>query len=111
MENYTDKDHAHNTDAIGDLFKILSKKWVLIIIYEMFHHDKMRFKDFEKNLPLINSRTLSQRLVELEEQGFIYKDTSQAASKIIYYTLTEKAKDLYNTFAALGQWSQKWYKE
>ena len=108
MENNTHENHEHNTTAIHDLFKLLSKKWALIIIYEMFHHEKMRFKEFESNLPQINSRTLTQRLKELEEAGFIHKDTSQASAKVIYYSLTAKSKDLYDTFIALGTWSQKW---
>ncbi len=105
MEN---ENHEHSTEIINELFATLSKKWTLLIIYEMFHHDKMRFKDYQENLPKINTRTLSMRLVELEELGFIHKDSSQKASKIIYYSLSQKAKDLFDTFMALGKWSQKW---
>ncbi len=105
MEN---NNHTHNTQTINELFKTLSKKWTLVIIYEMFHHDMMRFKDFEKQLPDINSRTLTNRLKELEEDGFIIRDTSLKASKIINYKLSTKAKDLFDSFMALGMWAQKW---
>ena len=100
--------HTHSTQVINSLFKTLSKKWTLLIIYEMFHHDSMRFKDFEYKLPSINSGILASRLKELEHEGFILRDDSLKTSKIISYKLTNKAKDLYESFMALGMWAQKW---
>ena len=109
MEKLTqDNEHYHNTEAINYLFSILSKKWTLQIIYAMFHQEQMRFKDFEQSLPQLNTRTLTQRLNELESEGFIIKTTNPDKPKLAHYDLSEKSIDLMDTFMALGAWSNKW---
>lgn len=100
--------HEHDTEPLDKLFHTLSKKWVLKIIYAMFHQENMRFLDFEKAIPTINTKTLSQRLSDLEKEGFISREVSNTKPIQISYNLTEKSKDLLDTFMALGAWSNKW---
>ena len=102
------ENHDHDTKPLDKLFLILSKKWTLKIIYAMFHQKDMRFSDFEKVLANINTKTLSQRLTDLEKEEFITRTVSDSKPIQIKYNLTDKSLDLQDAFMALGVWSNKW---
>lgn len=69
---------------------ILSRKWVLQIICDMFF-GKTRFSEFQEEKPELTNKALSRSLKFMEEQGMIERVDEDGN---IEYFLTEKGKSL-----------------
>lgn len=69
---------------------ILSRKWVLQIICDMFF-GKTRFSEFQEGKPELTNKALSRSLKFMEEQGMIERVDEDGN---IEYFLTEKGKSL-----------------
>lgn len=67
----------------------------------------LRFKEFEKLLPSISPRTLSQRLAMLEEQGLVMKSVCPESPGRLQYVLTSSGEDLDNVLHLLAKWSER----
>lgn len=68
----------------------------------------MRFTDIKEALPDINSRMLSERLSDLEEQGMLDRSVQNTKPITIEYTITEKGKDFDAVLDAICTWACKW---
>lgn len=75
---------------IESFLKVISKKWMLQIIYDLFFNKKY-FNEFKENKPDLDNKTLSLRLKELQEYGFVEKRINENRSE---YYLTNKGKSL-----------------
>ncbi len=56
---------------LDDIMNVISKKWALLIINMIGNNHKIRYNKILEGLNGINSKTLSDRLKELEEYGII----------------------------------------
>ena len=69
---------------------------------------KLRFSDFQEILPEINSRMLSERLGELEQEGLVERKVLETKPISIEYSITDKGKDLRKVFKGFCDWAKKW---
>lgn len=79
-----------NYCPVNETLKIISGKWHLLIIRDLFF-GKRRFKEFKEDKPALSNKVLTECLKDLESNGLISK-TSLDDSKITEYSLTEKGK-------------------
>ena len=79
-----------NYCPVNETLKIISGKWHLLIIRDLFF-GKRRFKEFKEDKPALSNKVLTECLKDLESNGLISK-TSQDGSKITEYSLTEEGK-------------------
>lgn len=86
---------------------MLEKKWTIHILYEL-SAGKRRFCHLQDAIGNANSRTLSERLKELEEQGLIFRDVIQSIPPWVEYSLTEKGRDLCRLIEGVADWARKW---
>jgi DNA-binding HxlR family transcriptional regulator len=87
------------TDIIGD-------KWTPRLLRFFMSEPAVRFCQLQDLTGDINPRTLSARLVKLEQEGIIVKrPTSQSRCE---YELTDKGKDLMQILDQMHSWSQKY---
>lgn len=87
------------TDIIGD-------KWTPRLLRFFLDENTVRFCQLQDMTGDINPRTLSARLVKLEEQGIILKrPTSPSRCE---YELTEKGRDLLPILTQMHSWSAKY---
>lgn len=86
----------------------LTKKWTIHILRTMSEHKQMRFTDIKEALPEINSRMLSERLSDLEEEGMLERTVQNTKPITIEYTITEKGKDFETVLDAICSWARKW---
>lgn len=93
-----------------ELIRIIHKKWILMILKVMCDQNKMRFSDIKNALPDINSRILSERLSELEDEWFLLRTVENSKPIIISYELTQKSLDLKKVFCSFMDWAKKWGK-
>ena len=79
-----------NYCPVNETLKIISGKWHLLIIRDLFF-GKRRFKEFREDKPALSNKVLTECLKDLESNGLISK-TSLDDSKITEYSLTEEGK-------------------
>jgi len=81
-------------DVLGGLdssFKLLSQRWILETLYSLLLKGSMSFNELKRVLG-VNSRSLSLKLKELVEQGYIKREVKPGPPLRSFYTLTEKGK-------------------
>jgi DNA-binding HxlR family transcriptional regulator len=91
--------------------RILGKKWSILIIQVLLKPEALiglRFNELHKELSWVSPKVLTQRLQELQENGILTREVD--ASNIppaVWYTLTEKGRDLGPSLEAIQAWGQK----
>ena len=76
----------------------LLQKWSIEICFLLRMKEPRRFNELRDNLPGIGSRTLSQRLKELEQQGIVQRTVYPEVPVRVEYRLTPKGARLGDLF-------------
>lgn len=85
--------------AINDTLNVMSGKWKIPIIVNLTK-GKKRFNEIQRSLGKITPRMLSKELKELELNGMIVKDETDAT----YYSLTHSATSFEGVLDAMLKW-------
>lgn len=97
------------TQAIGSVdaaTHILGDKWTPRLLRFFVSETTVRFCQLQDMTGDINPRTLSARLVMLEEEGIIVKKPTSPSR--CEYELTDKGRDLMPILAHMHSWSSKY---
>ncbi|MDO8469340.1 MAG: helix-turn-helix domain-containing protein [Candidatus Peribacter sp.] len=86
----------------------LSKKWSLLILGTFMQGEKLRFSQVIQSLPKLNTRILSRRLSELEQEGLIVRTVTQTKPTAISYQITNKGKALQHVVERYADWVKAW---
>ena len=100
---------AFKNCPVKTTLKFVGKRWAFEIIRDLTFGYR-RFKDFLELNP-ISSKVLSQRLKEMETNGFILKDIVSKTPLKIEYKLTEKGYDLNHVLHQLALFSYRNYQK
>ncbi len=73
-------------------FTLLSQKWTLEILYTLFLKSTFGFSGLKKTLG-VNSRTLSDKLKNLKQYGYIERKVEAGPPLKVEYSLTTKGKN------------------
>lgn len=92
--------------CIASAMEIIGKKWTALILRDLFDGPK-RFCELERSITLINPRTLSKRLDDLERDGIIMKKSFAEAPPRTEYSLTKKGSDLLPILKQMAIWGTK----
>ncbi|MHA2027546.1 MAG: winged helix-turn-helix transcriptional regulator [Candidatus Thorarchaeota archaeon] len=90
---------------------VLGKRWSILMIQVLLRPEAsigLRFNEIQKELSWVSPKILTQRLRELQEAEILTRTVD--ASNIppaVWYTLTEKGKDLEFTLTAMQEWGHK----
>jgi DNA-binding HxlR family transcriptional regulator len=82
-----------NHCPINNTFKIMGKKFTVLIIRNMLHLGQRRFNQLLE-IEDINAKILSARLKEMEKDGLIERKVFHETPVRIEYALTEKGRAL-----------------
>ena len=93
---------------IYSTIEFCSRKWAMHILRCIADHKTMRFSEIQEALPEINSRMLSERLSELEQEGFIERTVIDEKPICIEYSITEKGADMRSVFKCFCKFGEKW---
>jgi DNA-binding HxlR family transcriptional regulator len=96
-----------DSDCISSAMEIIGSKWTALILHDLFSGPK-RFCELERSISIINPRTLSRRLDDLEDHGIITKQCYAEAPPRIEYTLTKKGHDLLPILKQMAIWGTKY---
>lgn len=98
----------HNGCPIEITIQFLGQKWMMFLLRTIFENDKIRFSEIQKKVPKISPRTLSKRLLELEENGFLTKKKFNEIPPRVEYSLTQKGKDFAIILEKLNETILNW---
>jgi len=82
-------------------FEILRKKWIVDIIYAIHLFGRPFFNDLHGKLPEINTRTLSNRLDEMEALGMVTRNVKTGKPIRVFYELTDFGRGIYELLIPL----------
>ena len=74
---------------VSKVTRIIGSKWTLLILNSLLNGTK-RFGELERSVGDINPKTLSKRLKDLEQEGYIKKTIYPQVPLKVEYSLTPK---------------------
>lgn len=92
---------------INNSFRIIGKKFTMLILRNMMHRGQMRFNQFLE-IEDINAKVLSARLKEMEKDGLITREVFHETPVRIEYILTEKGRALEPILDQMAAFSMKY---
>jgi DNA-binding HxlR family transcriptional regulator len=78
--------------GLEESFDLLSQKWNLQILYILFLRETTGFGELKKILRA-NSRTLSDKLKMLNQNGYIHRSVNEGPPLRVEYSLTTKGRN------------------
>jgi DNA-binding HxlR family transcriptional regulator len=87
---------------------LASRKWMLLVLSELFFRKTQRFNELLDNMRLVSPKILSKRLKELELRGLVCRRKYRETPPRVEYSLTEKGVELVRAFKSVGEWAIKW---
>ncbi len=100
----------HEACTVYRTMDYLSKKWAMVILFEMRkHEDWIRFSELKGRLGAITPKILSERLKELEQEELIEHriDASETPVRSEYH-LTQAGFELTDIILDIKMWALKW---
>ncbi len=92
---------------INHTFKLVGKKFTMLIIRNMIHLDHKRFNQFLE-IEDINAKVLSTRLKEMERDGLIERKIYPDTPVRVEYTITEKGRALEPILDQMSAFSMRY---
>jgi DNA-binding HxlR family transcriptional regulator len=89
---------------------LLGNKWSILLLRELFMSDR-RTHELLIALPGISTKTLTQRLRELEAQGLIERRIYAEIPPRVEYSLTLKGRQMQPVMSALHQVGSQWLEQ
>jgi len=86
---------------------LLGQKWVPHIIYELLS-GKRRFNELATAIGGCNSRTLRDRLKNLEQLDIVSRDIIETMPPWVEYDLTAKGRELAQALSGVEAWGLKY---
>jgi len=86
---------------LNDALNFLQKKWTMDLIYIIRIKGNPFFNDIRRTLPNINSRTLTTRLKEFEQNHIVTRTVSNTQPIRVSYELTDLGKGVYELLIPL----------
>jgi len=91
--------------------EVIAKRWTLLILLELYKGESewKRFSELKKRLSGVTSKILSQRLKELEVEGFICKRIQGEKYPLkSEYRLSMSGKDFIKIIKDIKKWALNW---
>lgn len=81
-------------DMFRAMMGMFVRKWTVEIMYCLYQNETMRFSEIRKMLRGVSSRTLSDRLKELEDLGLVKRTVFGEKPIRVEYKLTPSGKSI-----------------
>ena len=97
-------DPNHRSCPIEQTFKIVGKRWTVVILRELFFGAD-KFGKIKSGVGRINPKVLSSRLKELEDSDMIKRSVTPGRPVRIEYSLTEKGRNILPLLFSAAKYS------
>lgn len=96
---------ASAAEGVEQALKILEGRWKLIILFQLFERDLLRFSDLERAIPSISQKMLIQQLRQLEHDGVVRRIVHHQVPPKVEYGLTEWGRALCPALDEMLKWA------
>ena len=103
-ERYT---RVTGAQSVSEALKFLEGRWKLLILFQLFNGEVVRFSQLERGIPGITQKMLSQQLRQLETDGLVKRKAYPEVPPRVEYCLTEWGQDLCPALDELLTWANK----
>lgn len=86
------------------VFAILGKRWTGLVL-DLLIKRPARFCELASAIPGISDRVLTERLRELEHEGFVDRLVSVGPPIAVTYSLSERGQHLRGVVGAIHEWA------
>ncbi|RQW21928.1 transcriptional regulator [Bacillus sp. C1-1] len=91
---------------VNQALEIFVGKWKLLILLHLIANGTTRFGEFQRVIPTITPKVLTQQLRELEEENIIERHVYPEIPPKVEYTISTYGKTLEPIFTAMHTWGQ-----
>ncbi|PKG55013.1 transcriptional regulator [Shewanella sp. Choline-02u-19] len=97
-----------NYCSVDKYLTLISTKWTAHIVWLLGQQEEMRFGQIRKQLALVSSKVLTERLKLLREHGFVWRKQEDTIPVTVNYGLTPKGIELANVVDIIVQKAELW---
>jgi DNA-binding HxlR family transcriptional regulator len=90
---------------IAPVVELVFGRWTSHVLWTLAHHGRLRFGELRDLIPGVTPKVLTQRLRQLERDGFISRTYYPAMPPRVEYECTSLALSLQPIFARIVEWS------
>ena len=87
-------------------WRLLEGRWKLLILFNLFDGQVLRFSELEKRITGISQKMLTQQLRQLEADGIVQRTVHEQLPPRVEYALTEWGQLLCPVLDALLKWAE-----
>ncbi|MDQ1255385.1 MAG: hypothetical protein QG646_4671 [Euryarchaeota archaeon] len=91
---------------LKEIITTISKKWAILTLSALGHHDRLRFNDLMNILEGISPKSLTDLLKELLNEGLINREAFSEIPPRVEYFLTDEGKQFCEAILPLVQWAE-----
>ncbi len=84
---------------------VIGNRWAGLVVWHLME-GRMRHGELLRALDGISPKTLTERLRELEGEGFVVREVFLEVPLRVEYELTDRGRSLYGVFEAMAAWSE-----
>lgn len=97
-------------NPVDYVFKKIGGTWKIPVLWRLKKQPR-RYSELQKDIPHISQKMLTQTLKELEQDGFVKKETFAEVPPRTEYQLSEKGKKALEIITLLRQYGLELMKE
>jgi DNA-binding HxlR family transcriptional regulator len=101
------EDNTHQ--PLAKLLGMLSSPWTLLLLHRLHMEGPKRFGELRRRLGAISTKTLTERLRMLEEEGWVDRDYEPTVPPKVTYSITKKVLELDGVMKELDRIAERWY--
>ena len=90
---------------IAPVVELVFGRWTSHVLWTLAHHGRMRFGELRERIPAVTPKVLTQRLRQLERDGFISRTHYPEVPLRVEYECTPLAISLQPIFTHIVKWS------
>jgi DNA-binding HxlR family transcriptional regulator len=93
-------------DGIESAIRLIRGRWKLVILFQLFGGNVLRFSELERLIPDISQKMLAQQLRELERDGVVSRTVHEGKPAPVDYRMTEWGQSLCPALDSLLLWTE-----
>ena len=92
---------------IAPVVDLVFGRWTSHVLWALAHHGRSRFTELKAQIPAITPKVLTERLRQLERDGFVARTYHREIPPRVEYEITALGRTLVPVFRQLAAWSDR----
>src|SRR6201997_2624971 len=93
--------------GVETAFRMLEGRWKMVIIFQLFDREVLRFSELERAIPGVSQKMLIQQLRDLERDGIVARTVYPQVPPKVEYDLTAWGNAMCPALDALLAWAAR----